>query len=37
MTTKEQAERIIAQLREKGFTEDEITAAVVDLLKTMNT
>jgi hypothetical protein len=36
MTTKEQAEAVINNLREKGFTDDEISAAVIEKLKEMN-
>ena len=35
MTSKEQASRMIETLREKGYTDDEIAAAVVDLLQDM--
>jgi hypothetical protein len=35
MTTKEQAARMIETLREKGYSDDEIAAAVVDLLQDM--
>jgi hypothetical protein len=35
MTTKEQAESIINDLRKEGFTDDEISQAVVDMLLAM--
>ena len=35
MTTKEQAESIINDLRKQGFTDDEITKAVLDMLLAM--
>lgn len=35
MTTKEQAARMIETLREKGYSDEDIAAAVVDLLQDM--
>jgi hypothetical protein len=36
MSSKEQAERIINSLREKGFSDEDISAAVVGFLSEMN-
>lgn len=35
MTTKEDAQRIINSLREKGITDEEIVQAVIGVLQTM--
>ena len=36
MTAKEKAQAIIDQLRAKGFTDDDISIAVIEMLKDMN-
>jgi hypothetical protein len=36
MNHKEKAERIIDELRNKGFTDDEISAAVVNFLSELS-
>ena len=35
MTTKEQAERLINQLREQGFTDEDIIEATIGLFEMM--
>ena len=36
MTPKERAQAILDQLRGKGFTDEDISTAVIEMLKDMN-